>query len=875
MAQMPPSAPQETRTVKEGPKPKEFDEKHLKGVDTSTRRELSDEEIQQQFFKKSSAAAPPTVVYMPVFYERMETALAKIKTVVTQTPSELTVEADANALFVILDQVVDKAWLKKLNDLRSECKGKTECMVPLSRFADPEVKINFDESALELRIHVPPELRSEKISSLFKSGSSYSYDPTDHPSWFSSFINANFSQVFRSDAPELENGREPVTASLDSGTRLGGLLIEARGRWTEPRKEIDSKNPPFVREDVRAVYDWERKLLRAQAGDLSYPVTGFQMFRPMGGAAVFSQFSLRPSLLTHPSGSYELFLARPSKVAVYLNDRLIQILHLPAGKHNLRDFPFASGLNDLKLEITDDTGRTETRDYSYFSNNTLLKPGLNEISYAVGAPSKDTGGEREYDSKNTIISAYHRIGVTQKFTAGLNFQQNREHTVYGLESVLATGIGFFALEPAYSVAAGYGSGYAGRLRYVFQNYVGKERRRRFFALEFTGYSEDFLEFGNTSDRDYPIAARILATHSRNVNATTNLNIQYTYQFNRPVNPADDLIRSFALTVGLNRRWNKGFSTSFNLRHQRTPAGAESLGLMAYLIYSMPEERQYVTANTDTISGRSRAEWGYQPHQGAGALAAQANFEDDDGEKSYGGAFDYSGNRVRLNATHQVSMPEEQTDPNQAVETSTKSINYTRLNLGTALVFAGGHFAISRPVQDSFAVLVPLESLKGQNVRINPQTTGAHVAHTDWLGSAVYPEIPSYSISGIQVDTKSLKPGTAVPRDSFLVKPKYKSGYAIPIGSDATVYLDTQLLKDDGTPAGLIGARAIDLNDTSREPVMVFTNREGLLRSEGFRPSRYRLEVVDGGSFDPVEFEIPKSAGTEYKMPPLKLKPRSP
>ncbi len=851
-----------------------FNQKQLKGVDTSTRRELSDEEIQAQFFKKSGAEkVVPATVFMPVFYERMERALGKIETTVTPGPGPMQLDVDVRALQVILRELVVEEWMKKLTARQESCDGKPKCMAPLSVFDDPDVKIKFDESALELRILIPPELRSPKTSSLFKVDAGALDEATDQHSFLSSFINVNVDQSFRSDATELKGGREAVNASLDSGTRIGRLVIDARGHYTEERKEIPTDNPAFMRQDVRAIMDFEKSAIRVQAGDLAYPVTGFQIYKPMAGVAMFSQYTLQPSYLTQPSGSYELFLSQPSKISVFVNERLVQVLTLPAGRHNLRDFPFASGLNDLRLEITDDTGRTETKTYSYFSNNTLLKPGLNEISYAVGSPSEDIAGERKYDSKNTIVSASHRIGVTQSLTLGANVQRDPTQTVVGLDTLFSTKIGFFSLEPAYSTAEGQPSGYAGKFRYINQNYVGKERRSRFYALELNTYSDNFAEFGTIRLSENPIAFKAIATHSRSLDQITTINFNISYQLNRM--PQSELTRSFGISAGLNRRWNKGLSSSLNFQHRQNVRGEEDLSLMAYLVWSIPDERQSITASHDTSTGSSRADWSYQPLSGAEGLAAQANLQDKDTERSYGGMLDYTANRARANVTHQVVFPETKDDPNQAVPTKKKSFNITSFRFGTALVFAGGHFAISRPVTDSFAILAPLENLDGQNVRLNAQNNGAYLAQTDWLGSAVHPELPSYSFSSIAIDSKSLKPGTSMPRDNFLLKPPYHSGYAIQIGSDATVYLSTKLENPDGTPAAMLAAQAHYLDDESKEPVMVFTNRSGLLRSEGFRTGRYRLEVLEGGAYDPIEFEIPKSAKGEFKMEVLKLKAKSP
>lgn len=844
-----------------------FDAKKLKGVDTSTRRELSDEEIQQQFFKGAKKQGPVDV-FMPVFYEHMNRSLTRLKTRVTQHPgAPSALEVDSRALLGVLEELVVSDWLEKFEPLKKSCeKSSDACLVPLTNFADEKVKIEFNEAALEVRIHVPPELRAPHSSSLFRYSLSDLDEPTNAPSFLSSFVNINATDTIRSsNASPYKDGRDPVNVQLDSGTRFGPIVIDASGRYTEYRPESTNGEPSFVRQDVRAITDFEKSKVRVQAGDLNYPVKGFQLFRPMGGVAFFTQFSLDPSHLTLPGGNYEIYLARPSKVMVYINEQLIQILDLPAGRHNLRDFPFNSGLNDLRLEITDDSGRTEVQRYAYFSSADLLKPGLNEVTYAFGQPSRDEIGKRVYDSNDSTISISHRRGMNQWLTLGLNVQHDPFQTITGAETLVSTKIGYFSLEPAYSTNQGQPSGYAGRLRYIMQEYVGKQKANRFTAVDFTSMSPHFSQLGIRNSFNYQ-AMKIEATHTREISKRTNLTFSSSYALNRKNNGLGAGGSAFSLNLGVANRWADGLSTTLNFRHTSLAGVTDEIAVMGFLVWAFSEQRQFVTASYDSGSNSSRADWTYQPSLGVGGFTTQANVEKKPTQTGYGGTIDYIGNRARLAAQQTVEVPAA--NPNDAPGTIRKAIDTTNLRLGTALVFAGGHFGLSRPVTDSFALLYPLENLRHQNVKVNPQMDESYIAETDWLGPAVDPELSSYSLTGLQIGQKNLKTGTVLPHDHFLIRPTYHSGYAIEIGSDATIYLKTTLIGTDGKPGSMLAGQAYYLDNMSREPVTVFTNRSGLLRSEGFRPGRYRLEIPE---YQPVEFTIPDSAKETYEMPAIQLK----
>lgn len=845
--------------------PAEFKEKNLKGVDTSNRKELSDDEVAKKFFKNNPVANEPTIVYMPIYYESMERAMARIRTRVTMNNGKLErLEVEGKGMYTILDELVIEDWMKKFKEKNPPCKEET-CFVDFNIFENPEVKIDFKESTLELRVRVPPDLRSPRSSTISKY-SGFDDEITDEPAWFSSFINSNTSQLFRSDGSPYADGRDPLVSQFDSGTRFGGLVIDAKGRYTEKRKMEPKNTPAFIREDVRAVMDFPSSTLRAQVGDLAYPVKGFQTFRQMAGAALFTRFSLAPSSLTLPGGEYEIFLARPSRVTAFINDQMIQVLNLPAGRHNLRDFPFNSGLNDLRLEIVDDTGRVEEKRYTFFSNSELLKPGIHDVNYAYGVASEEILGERKYDPKNKTASFYHRFGLTQSLTVGANAQKDLTTSVAGLEALFSTPIGYFSLEPAMSTNVGREKGYAGRLRYILQEYVGKQRRNRFLALETIYLSETFAGL-NSKILKNPTSLKVQLTHARTVSDKLSFNASLGYQVNRKLTP--DIRNTYNFSVGASQRWNDTLSTNFSLRHTQDTGGNGEISIMAFLVWSMTKERQYFSASTDTGTQNSRADWTYQPTTGVGGVTAQANTYKKKDSTGYGGNIDYIANRARLNVAEDVFVENVDTDGSGIKKKRT--FNTTNIRLGTALVFAKGQFAISRPITDAFAILKPLDNLKGQNVEINPQTDGTYSAQTDFLGSAAVSDLISYNPTAVVVNSKKLNPGTSLPRDHFTLKPPYHSGYMIEIGSDAKIYLKLQLMKDEKTPADMIAARAVYLDDPSKDAVMVFTNRSGLIRSEGFRPGKYRLEITEGGKYEPVEFEIPDNDKLEFDLGVIQLK----
>ena len=386
------------------------------------------------------------------------------------------------------------------------------------------------------------------------------------------------------------------------------------------------------------------------------------------------------------------------------------------------------------------------------------------------------------------------------------------------------------------------------------------------SFEVRSESPDFVALGNRVSSNIS-SLKFLALHSRTLNEKSSLSFNFNYDVNRQTQP--NISDAYSIGVGTSYRWMDGLTTNFNFRHGRNSTGAEDISVLLFLVWSQPKERQFVTVSTESTSGVSRADWTYEPQTGVEGSRSRLNVLKKPTGSGYGGDYEYTGNRTRLAAAHQVEVINS--DPSDP-KAKGKSVHVTNLQFGSALVFAGGRFDITRPVFDSFAIFDPLNNVKNETIQINPKKDETHSGQSDAFGSAVLPELSSYTVTNIIIKQKSSSKGNSLPKDHFTLRPGYRSGYNISIGTDATVYFKTKLLNPDGSPASMLVGSAVYLNDSKVEPVTVFTNKSGLLRSEGFRTGRFKLEISDD-QYEPVEFEIPSSVTDEFEIPSIQLKER--
>ena len=123
----------------------------------------------------------------------------------------------------------------------------------------------------------------------------------------------------------------------------------------------------------------------------------------------------------------------------------------------------------------------------------------------------------------------------------------------------------------------------------------------------------------------------------------------------------------------------------------------------------------------------------------------------------------------------------------------------------AIAFAGNHFAVGHPVTDSFAVVTPHPSIEDATIQVVPGEKGARGVSGP-LGDALVSDLASYSSSQLPVQVDGAPEGYDLGSGLFEVRPGYKSGYVLQVGSDYSVTA-IGMLEDQGKPLALLSGLA--------------------------------------------------------------------
>jgi outer membrane usher protein len=723
-----------------------------------------------------------------------------------------------------------------------------EGQVSLSALARLGVRARFDQSTLSLDVRLPPRSRKTRVISFRTASPPVSTGLLVEPSAFSGYLNSRLALDYVKDGSGLDRGLQPAQALFEGATNLRDWVLEGSLSYQEDAIH------PWQRDEVRLVRDDPRRGIRFQVGDVSVPAFGFQGTRNLLGVTVERNFDLQPYRITEPSGSRRFTLTSPSKVEVSVNGKRVKTLHLRPGPYDLRDFRFTNGMNDVTILITDAFGREREVDFPFSFESRLLRKGLTEFAYTVGILSSRVEGLLEYDRSARVFSGFHRIGLSDRLTVGGHVQADRDRQLVGADAILASSHGTLSAETAVSRGRGTRPGYGVRVRYERYDARGTNRAKRRWRLSFESRGRTFAPIGVNSP-DNATAMDIGAEVSQDLGrARARGTFSINYRVGRGGEPDTlDLVASV-------RKWlTRSLDLELRLGNTNSSDGTHELSSVVGLVWTNGERNQTARLTHESADRSTQLSWQYSPDRVVGGVAANADLVTRPEAYDLGGGLRYTGARLEAALSHDTTL---------ARGSGWENAYRSNLQLGTAVAFAGKKLALSRPITNSFALVVPHPSLKGHVVGVDP-AGGTTSSQADRFGAGVIPNLTPYKIRTVTVEAPDLPAGFDLGVSFFRAAPTYKSGLIVPVGRDAVVVMRGLLTLPDGEPMALEAGKVASIDDPDFEPVMFFTNRKGKFSVPGLKPGRYEVRMHSSPE-SPIRIDIPENTVGRYDVGGVRL-----
>ncbi|MGA0602866.1 fimbrial biogenesis outer membrane usher protein [Caulobacter sp. KR2-114] len=736
----------------------------------------------------------------------------------------------------LLSNVIDA---KRLETLRGAFAGKG--VISPDDLTGAGLKVTYDPQNLELSLQIPSEWRASQnlqVSPLDRAR----FGAFEHPAKFSAYLNMRGSVDYVEKGGPT--GFDAPNIFLDGAARFEKFAVESQGVWQPGAQGSD-----FQRTGSRLIYDDTKNVVRFTLGDLQ-PVTRADQSAPqMAGFSAFRSYSvLEPQNIVRPRGDRSFSLDRQSTVEVYVNGQLVRRVILDAGNYNLRDFPFTQGANDVRLSITDNTGRTQTLRFNIFFDQSQLGKGLSEFGFYAGvkAPLETDG---PHYTKEWIVTGFYRRGITDNLTIGGNFQADSKTLLGGIEGVAATTIGTFGGGVSVSHLDGFGMGVA--TAFTFQRLIqraGGQSDSLNFSLQ--THSKNFAPV-DTVLPDNPFSYEVGAGYSHAFNDFIYAGVDLRYSHGRGANHD---VANYRGTVGW--RLTSNISMTADLLWEDGPQGHDIAGLLS--ITARLGTYSNVRADYDSRGERARLSYQTLHGEGVGSYNLAADIERTNTDSGFNATANYITNRAELGVNQFSSF-----SGNFGASTDQR----TSLRWGTAIAMADGAFSIGRPVYDSFAIVVPHKTLNGTDVIVDPTPQG-YTANTGILHSAIEPNLSSYNERTVTVDAPKAPEGVDLGKGAFRLYPPYRAGYKLEVGSDYSITAIGRMVGEDGNPLSLISGKATELAHPDHEPLIIFTNREGRFGAAGLKAGRWRVEMLTEPASVYI-IDIPASAVGVVKVGDLK------
>lgn len=737
--------------------------------------------------------------------------------------------------------IVDSAGFRALIDPLLTLEAQVELRQRLEgveSFAPEEInetgiKLDYDPDQLAvLVLRIDPTKRS--VESLFQGGRPE--EPGEAPEDFSAYLNSNLSVSRRQSTGEVMS----PSVFMNGAVRYKGLVLEAD---VQGRENQFSGDYEIERRYARFVFDQPEDYRRWYLGDLNVETRGRQGFAEMGGVGVTRQRqrfdSFRNNVL---AGGRQLVLQEASTVRVLRNGVFVREFQLDPGQYDVSNLPLDTGSNDIQLEIQNESGRRETIAYSAYLDSIDLEPGDYEYGAYLGFINVGSFGSPDYSDGDLAFSGFWRKAFVNRPAVGLGFQASEavQNLTGQTQFILRNGARLQLNASASNGEAGAGYAYA----VSFDHFVDLGETYDSWTVVADYTSEDYATLGNEFGSN-PTSWVFTGGYSHQFSEDWTATMSASYRMGRGAT-ADSYALSAVSAYRFTPQWSLQVGAEW-VDYGKNIGGATGVGATVALVwqprYDRRAEARYSSARN---SGSLRFQQSTENRVGSFGYSLASTY--DGGPGSVSGQVDYIANRFDASLSH--------TGFGQSFSNITDE-QVTSLRIGTSISTAGGKVAIGRNIYDSFAILYPHQSLEDKPVIVGESfERGNYTSRSGALGPAVSNTLSSYVDQSVRYDVLGVPPGYDIGEGVRRVRPAYRSGYAIQVGSDAFVSALGRMVGNAGKPAALISGRVRPVDDPAAEPELFFTNSVG----------RFAIQKLVPGKTYRVELFTSPAAGFEFTVP---------
>lgn len=228
------------------------------------------------------------------------------------------------------------------------------------------------------------------------------------------FLFSYDSYTNRSTAKNVSTNTQLELRSFgDKGTlNLTGV---SRQPWHSTGQQLTK----LIRYDTNWKYSDTDRIVSYQFGDvISNSLTWSNSVR-FGGLRISRNFSIRPDVITYPMFNWSGTANLPSSVDLFINGYKSSSHAVNAGPYTLTNVPYVTGAGEATVVTTDSLGRQISTSVPFYVSNTLLRQGLSDFDFSLGA-LRNNYGLNSFGYSQGAVSGIYRYGLCNTVTGSLH-----------------------------------------------------------------------------------------------------------------------------------------------------------------------------------------------------------------------------------------------------------------------------------------------------------------------------------------------------------------------------------------------------------------------------------------------------------------------
>lgn len=728
----------------------------------------------------------------------------QVSEISTRITSEEALLLDPVELYELIEERLEPGFEARLDSFEAGVFVDIEGLAPL------ELDIVFDLEELAVLVSIPPELRRVELIS-FRSRPRELRGIDVYPSRFSAILNLGTGLRY-SYAPDSLT----ASATLEPAINVYGVALESRG-------SVQTGPEPFSFDYARATYDLPELGYRIQGGDLPWRETNLSGVRGIAGMSLARLSMFRERTPGDRILVDNIFLPRDGELLIYLNDRLIRRSVVSAGTYRLNGLGLASGINTIRVVWDGEDGRQEV-ELVVPSDSRLLGPGEFEAGLALGIADRDV--------ERPVVAAYERIGIGDYLTFGL--RQGIEAIDFqldlGFEAIAATSFGAFALDADVGVGPGERLLVSLPLRYSYHD----PRLPTFRNLDLTaGWRRLVNEAGEPEQEQISADAALSLALGSGLSLTPRL--AYSYELLESRQRVD---------ARVSLRTSAGSGTSV-----RVDTGIlydEDISFVASVTVSsaFPEQRQNLFLQQNVVTQEFAGFWTRYADESVDPYDFNAALQvpiDTERVATVSAGAGYRNPFLQASAGHSVNF----------VPAGGDMRNTSSLGFQTGAVYAGGAFALTRPVGDSFVIISTADHVADNTFRVD--RGGGPDRDLLIQGESIfYGGVRSHTSQQIDITMEEFDPSIDTDELSYVIRPTYRSGMHLIVDPVRRVQARGVLLDAAGEPVALTVGSATERVESGESSeaapaqdagdLSFFTDESGYFELYDLLPGSYELVV---------------------------------